>query len=172
MVDHGSDTVIRNARHQSSSSERLVAKCALKLQALVGCKAITILAINTETGAARRIYSSASDVFPLFGTKQIPTGLWTDLVVTKCVPAIFTGSEQIQNTFADHREILTHGFCSVLNIPICSERICVGSVNCLFHDEEAAAIYARNKDSISSYIETCGLDDALKSENELRPVVK
>ncbi len=149
----------------SLNSEQLAATCALQIQALVGCKESTVLTLDYKTGEARRIFSSIPDVFPLFGTKQIPTGQWTNLVVIQRIPAIFIGNEQIQSTFADHEQILAHGIRSVLNIPIISDELCVGSINCLFQEELSLSNYEELSKSVSSFIVTSRLADALKPTN-------
>ncbi len=147
----------------SLNSEQLAAKCALQIQALVGCKEITVLMLDSKTGEARRIFSTVPEVFPLFGTKQIPTGPWTNLVVIQRIPAIFIGAEQIQSTFADHEQILAHGIRSVLNVPIISEAQCVGSINCLFEEEPPLFNYEKLSESVSSLIAKSRLADVLKS---------
>ncbi len=162
MVWHDSDTAIRNVGQMSLNSEQLVATYALQIQALVGCKESTVLMLNSKTGKARRIFSSVPDVFPLFGTKQIPAGQWTNLVVIQRIPAIFIGAEQIQSTFADHVQILAHGIRSVLNVPIISEGLCVGSINCLFQEESFSSNYEKLSESVSSFVVTSRLADALK----------
>ncbi len=149
----------------SVNSTQHVTACAMQIQALSGCKEITVLKINSKTGEARRIYSSVPAVFPLLGTKQIPTGQWTTLVVKQRTSAVFIGAEQIQSTFADHEQILGHEIRAVLNVPIISEEQCVGSINCLFQEDSPTHNYEQLSKSVSSCVAASDLVHGLKSSN-------
>jgi GAF domain-containing protein len=143
------------------SSEQFISKCALEIQTLARCKEITVLTLDTKRGEACRVFSSTPDVFPLFGTKRIPGGQWTDLVVKEQVPALFIGTEQIRGTFSDHKQILSHGIRAVLNVPILSENYCVGSINCLFQEEAPPKNYETTAETVASFLVASNLVDAL-----------
>ncbi len=122
----------RQKNQQHSKFAERAAACAASLKTLTGCDELTLLQLDADQQKARRIYTSAPEAFPLFGTKPLPKGRWTELIVEERIPALFTGTSEIRSTFPDHEKILNNGIQSVLNVPIVLNERCVGSINCLY----------------------------------------
>lgn len=96
------------------------------------CDGVTLLSFSDDDVMARRIHSTMPIAFPVFGTKPVPKGKWSTLIVNQQKSVLIAGAKEIEEIFDDHEHILAHDISAILNIPIASANKCIGSVNCLY----------------------------------------
>jgi transcriptional regulator with GAF, ATPase, and Fis domain len=125
-----------------------LAKLATAIKDITGCDHVTILALNQSGATARRVFSSAPEIFPTFGTKPVPKGKWAAHILEAQEPKLFDGADEIRAVFDDHEHILSHHIHAIFNIPVVCDAHCRGSVNCLYASNPAPKHSQRMADSV------------------------
>ncbi|MGI9434280.1 MAG: GAF domain-containing protein [Geminicoccaceae bacterium] len=93
------------------------------------------MVIDRAANEAARIYSSDPVAYPVKGRK--PLGQMTDWgaqVLDQGQPYIGYNADDIRSAFFDHETIARLGCASVLNLPVFSGGLVIGTVN-LLHEE-------------------------------------
>jgi GAF domain-containing protein len=78
-----------------------------------------------------RLFSSNPEAYPPGGRKQKKGTVWGQHVLIDQQIFIGEGTEAIRQSFDDHETITRLGLQSVINIPIASDSICLGTLNIL-----------------------------------------
>ena len=109
----------------------------------IGVRLFTIMTFDRARGQARRIYSNMPDDYPVSGTKDVDSSLWTEHVLDARQTFVANTIEGIAEVFADHELILSLGCESVINVPVVVGGEVLGTINCLhekgFYDDGRVA---------------------------------
>ena len=100
-------------------------------QALVGHRLFTVLYVAPGAQEVARIYSSNPQAYPVAGRKRMGPTPWGARVITGRQAYIGNTADDIRWAFPDHELIASLGLASVLNIAICHQGACVGTMNLL-----------------------------------------
>ena len=99
---------------------------------IIGHKLFTLMVIDRSTNEAARLYSSNPEAYPVKGRKPLgDLSTWGQQVLEQAQPYIGYTAEDIRSVFFDHEVIESLGCASVLNLPVLSDGIVIGSVNLL-----------------------------------------
>lgn len=98
------------------------------------------LNVTTAADAAnavrlQRLYSSASDEWPIAGGKHKPRSAWTDALFVRGEVFVGEGSAALAENFDDHERMSAHGLRSVINVPLMNGGLCYATVNVFGHGE-------------------------------------
>lgn len=104
-----------------------------------GHRFFTVLAFDAANGLLRRVYSSRPDVDPVGGAKAVTDSFWTQHVLRAGKMFVGSNRRDIEHVFSDHRALAAIGCDSVLNIPVRSGGVTIGTMNLL----DAAGHYDR-----------------------------
>jgi hypothetical protein len=107
--------------------------CAVDVlaQRLLGHRLFTVLRYDLAAGLAHRLYSSAPDVYPASGSKQIATGPALQRMVESGRPLLTPDAAAVRRNFLDAEAIFALGCASVLNLPVIVRGRLLGQVNLL-----------------------------------------
>lgn len=101
------------------------------VQATVGAKLFTVMAVDMEHELSRRAYTSDPQNYPTSGTKPLNYGPWFDVVHKRRAYFIANTIEDIAKVFFDHELIDSLGCQSVVNMPIVIGDTLIAAVNFL-----------------------------------------
>ena len=98
---------------------------------IVGVRLFSLMAIDHESAAAGRVYSSNQRAYPVQGTKPVPQNEWAQIVLERRETFVANDIERIVEIFPDHELIRSLGCESVINVPIVICGRVDGTINCL-----------------------------------------
>ncbi len=98
---------------------------------LLDRKLLTINIFHAPLMELERLYSSNPEAYPPGGRKQKKGTVWGQHVLIEQKIFVGEGSEAIRQSFDDHETIQRLGLQSVINIPISSDSLCLGTLNIL-----------------------------------------
>jgi hypothetical protein len=98
---------------------------------LLDRKLLTINIFHAPLMELERLYSSNPEAYPPGGRKQKRGTAWGQHVLIEQKIFVGEGSEAIRQSFDDHETIKRLGLQSVINIPISSDSLCLGTLNIL-----------------------------------------
>lgn len=102
---------------------------------MIGHKLFTLMVLDRENDEAARIYSSNPEAYPVKGRKSMGRlSDWGVQVLQKGQVYIGYTADDIRAAFFDHDIIAELGCASVLNLPVFSDGIVIGTMN-LLHQE-------------------------------------
>jgi hypothetical protein len=96
---------------------------------VIGHRLFTIMQFDAETFEVARVHSSLPAVYPVGGRKQKGRTAWGDHTLVGMNVFRTNDPDGIRAAFDDHATILGLGLGSILNIPICFEGACIGTMN-------------------------------------------
>jgi hypothetical protein len=96
---------------------------------VIGHRLFTIMQFDAETFEVARVHSSLPAVYPVGGRKQKGRTAWGDHTLVGMNVFRANDAEGIRAAFDDHATILGLGLGSILNIPICFDGRCTGTMN-------------------------------------------
>jgi hypothetical protein len=100
-------------------------------QRVLGHRLFTALRYDLENGLAHRLYSSAPDVYPASGSKQIATAPALRRMVDSGKPLLTPDAAAVRANFLDADAIFELGCASVLNLPVIVRGRLLGQINLL-----------------------------------------
>lgn len=117
------------------------------VQATVGARLFTVMALDPQTGMARRVWTNAPDTYPVGGEKPMPENAWTDLVIRQRRDWVANTPAEIAELLFDHQTIAALGCGSALNMPVVVADRVIGTINLLdleghFTPQRLAAVEA------------------------------
>ena len=92
---------------------------------------LTINIFHPQQMELERLFSSNPEAYPPGGRKKKKGTSWGQHVLINKEIFIGEGTEAIKQSFDDHETITRLGLQSVMNIPITSESVCLGTLNIL-----------------------------------------
>jgi hypothetical protein len=92
---------------------------------------LTINIFHPQQMELERLFSSNPEAYPPGGRKKKKGTLWGQHVLIDKNIFIGEGTEAIKQSFDDHETITRLGLQSVINIPITSHSVCLGTLNIL-----------------------------------------
>ena len=98
---------------------------------LIGHKLLTLMVIDQSGKYVERVYSNNKKIYPLLGTKPIPTNEWTKRVLIEKKEFLGSNFKQIKKLFFDHETIKSLGCGSIINLPVISNNKVLGTLNIL-----------------------------------------
>jgi transcriptional regulator with GAF, ATPase, and Fis domain len=98
---------------------------------LLDRKLLTINIFHAQHMELERLYSSNPEAYPAGDRKQKKGTVWGQHVLIEQKIFVGEGSEAIQQSFDDHETIQRLGLQSIINIPISSDSLCLGTLNIL-----------------------------------------
>jgi GAF domain-containing protein len=116
---------------QPDARDPLLAAVERLAQRLLGHRLFTALRYDLEAGLAHRLYSSAPDIYPASGSKQIATAPALRRMVDTGKPLLTPDAAAVRANFLDADAILALGCASVLNLPVIVRGRLLGQVNLL-----------------------------------------
>lgn len=101
------------------------------LQKTFGHKLFTVLAYAADKDLMMRLYSNQPAINPIGGAKTVTDSFWTRHVLRE--GKIYVGStrDDIKSVFSEYEKLWSIGCESVLNIPVRSDGVTVGTLNLL-----------------------------------------
>lgn len=119
------------ARHRGDTAALFWPQLETAFARLFGHRLFTILVYDAPSATMARVYSTRPDINPVGGRKRVTDSRWTRQVLND--GEIFRGSMRadIQSVFSDYAVLWGIGCESVLNIPVRSQGVTVGSLNLL-----------------------------------------
>ncbi|MGI4861231.1 MAG: GAF domain-containing protein [Janthinobacterium lividum] len=117
--------------HRGDTAALVWPQVETALAQLFGHRLFTILVYDAPSATMVRVYSTRPDINPVGGRKRVTDSRWTRHVLQD--GAIFRGSTRadIRSVFSDYAVLWGIGCESVLNIPVRSQGVTVGSLNLL-----------------------------------------
>lgn len=100
-------------------------------QRAVGHRLFTALRYDLEAGLAHRLYSSAPDIYPASGVKQIGAAPALRKMVESGQPLLTPDAAAVRLNFLDADAIFALQCESVLNIPVYGQGRLLGQINLL-----------------------------------------
>jgi GAF domain-containing protein len=106
---------------------------------------VTAMRHDEAAATVERLYSSNPQAYPVGGRKLKRDSDWSRHVLVEHRVLVSAGDDAIRTHYADHATIFGLGLHSCVNVPLVSERRCVGTLNMLAaradwsEDELAAA---------------------------------
>ena len=137
---------------------------------IIGHKLFTLMVIDRATDEAARLYSSDPIAYPVKGRKPLGklTG-WGAQVLDQGRPYIGYNAEDIRSVFFDHETIARLGCASVLNLPVLSDGLVIGTVNLLHQEGWYQLEHARRGAPFAALLAPSFLAWAAKKEHPLAP---
>ncbi len=96
---------------------------------VIGHKLFTINLFDAARVEVARVYTSDPAVYPVGGRKKKAQTAWGDHVLIGCQVFLGAGADAVRAAFDDHETIFSLGVGSILNIPVCLDGRCVGTMN-------------------------------------------
>ena len=110
----------------------------------LGHRLFTLMVIDPAAGEAARVHSSRPDAYPVAGRKPLgDLTEWGEVVIGRGEPFVGYDAAVIARVFPDHETIAALGCASVLNVPVRSGGVVLGTMNLLheahhYRPEDAA----------------------------------
>ena len=96
---------------------------------VIGHKLFTINLFDAARVEVARVHTSNASVYPVGGRKKKAQTAWGDHVLIGRQVFLGADADALRAAFDDHETILFLGIGSILNIPICLDGRCVGTMN-------------------------------------------
>ena len=122
------------------------------MQATIGTRLFTVMAVDMARGVARRVYSGRPDVYPVLGEKPLTASRWTEVVLDRQETFAANTIQDIAQVFPDHDLILSLGCESCLNLPIVIGGRLRGTLNCL----DVAGHYTSDRVALAQTLKPAG----------------
>ncbi len=97
----------------------------------VGFKLITFTVIHPDNSHVIRLFSNQADAYALEDTKPVIVDEWYETVIGKMRPFKISTIKEMMPIFPDYQKIADMGLGSAINMPICLNDKCLGTVNLL-----------------------------------------
>ena len=120
---------------QANSNEVIFAAVSDAADTVIGHKLFTIMVFDAEAIEVSRVYSSNPKTYPPGGKKKKRDTAWGRRVLEQGEPYIGRSADDIRANFNDHKVILGLGLQSVLNMPVRSAGVTLGTMN-LLHERD------------------------------------
>lgn len=101
------------------------------VQRRVGARLFTVMALDADTGMARRVWTNAPDIYPVGGEKPLPDNRWTTIVIRDRRDWVANTPAEVAELLFDHDTIAALGCGAALNIPVVVGGAVLGTVNLL-----------------------------------------
>ena len=101
------------------------------VQATVGARLYTVMALDPDKGMARRVWTSDPDTYPVGGEKPLPENRWTEIVIRARRTWVANTPEEVAELLFDHATIARLGCGAALNLPVTVGGRVIGTVNLL-----------------------------------------
>ncbi|SDV48827.1 GAF domain-containing protein [Chitinasiproducens palmae] len=128
---------VAEALRENHSSEAFWKTLETSLTAVFGQRLFTVLAFDTDSRRLCRLYSNRPDINPVGGIKRVTQSRWTEQVLVRGELLIGSNREDIKSVFSEYETLWSIGCESVLNIPVRTRGVTVGTLNLL----DAAGAY-------------------------------
>jgi len=115
----------------AKSPAALFAAIAEIAQRRVGAGLVTAMRHDEAASTVERIYSSNGEAYPVGGRKLKQDSDWSRHVLVEQRVLISAGDDSIRKHYNDHAIIFGLGLHSCVNVPLVSERRCIGTLNVL-----------------------------------------
>jgi GAF domain-containing protein len=96
---------------------------------VIGHKLFTINLFDAARFEVARVHTSDPSVYPVGGRKQKARTAWGEQVLTGCQVFLAADADAVRAAFDDHATIFGLGIGAILNIPVCLDGRCVGTMN-------------------------------------------
>ncbi len=116
---------------RASDAEGIFRALEKSADTLVGVKLFTLTTFDDQSGLARRCYSNRPDAYPCSGLKKVDSDGWTRQVLIDQQNFVANDLDAIAQVFSDHELIASLGCHSVMNLPVVSAGVVLGTINCL-----------------------------------------
>jgi GAF domain-containing protein len=120
---------------QANSSDVIFTAVSEAADIVIGHKLFTIMVFDAEAMEVSRVYSSNRKAYPPGGKKKKRDTAWGRRVLERGEPYIGCSADDIRASFNDHEVILGLGLQSVLNMPVRSGGVTIGTMN-LLHEPD------------------------------------
>lgn len=120
---------------EAKSHDEIFADVAEAADIVIGHKLFTIMVFDAEAIEVSRVYSSDPKTYPPGGKKKKRDTAWGRRVLEQGEPYIGRSADDIRANFNDHEVILGLGLQSVLNMPVRSAGVTLGTMN-LLHERD------------------------------------
>ena len=97
----------------------------------IGVRLFTLMTFDRQKGLAKRVYSNMPDDYPVSGTKEVDSNLWTDHVLDGRKTFVANTIDEIASVFPDFELIRSLGCESCINVPVEVCGAVLGTLNCL-----------------------------------------
>jgi len=125
------DRFIRLAENANCRTEQLFEELERIAVTQLDVKLFSVMKVDFAGGEAHRIYTSEPEVYPLSGTKPIPTGDWADIVIGQKRLFVANDYAALVEVFPDHEVIKSLGCEAIINVPIVIGGMICGTLNIL-----------------------------------------
>lgn len=115
----------------SASPEALFAAVDHCIRPVLNQTLCTVNRYNPQTESLTRLYSSDPHSYPVGGSKKKAGTSWGRHVLHEQQLFIGEGEDAIREFFDDHTTIRALGLRSVINVPVISRGVCLGTFNLL-----------------------------------------
>jgi hypothetical protein len=96
---------------------------------VIGHKLFTINLFDAARFEVARVHTSNAAVYPVGGRKQKAQTAWGDHVLIGCQVFLAADPDAVRAAFDDHETIFSLGIGAILNIPVCLDGRCLGTMN-------------------------------------------
>lgn len=102
-------------------------------ESIMGYGLLTSLVYLKEQRLLRRVFTTDDLVCPRGGFKTTGKGPWSLQVLDQGLPYVGSDERDIRSVFSEAEILIDRGLNSVLNVPIWSAGVVIGSLNLLHH---------------------------------------
>ena len=95
----------------------------------LGASLVTAMRHHVTESQVERLYSSNTDAYPVGGRKTKRDTEWSRKVLVGHRVVVNAGDDALREAFDDHATIFALGIHSVVNVPLVSQSMCVGTLN-------------------------------------------
>ncbi|EPJ46106.1 MAG: hypothetical protein OFPII_22690 [Osedax symbiont Rs1] len=106
-------------------------KIAAAVDQLIGHKLFTLTVIHPTEAEVVRLYSSKEGDYALEDRKPILDTPWTEQVIAKMQPFSASNIDELKPIFPDYQKISDMGLGAAINLPVCWQGKCIGTMNLL-----------------------------------------
>lgn len=131
MTDYSDAIAQFDAAIAVAKGDEAYAALQALVQATVGAKLFTVMAVDMEQEISRRAFTSDPVNYPGSGTKPLNYGPWFDVVHKQREYFVANTIEDIAKVLFDHALINQLGCQSIVNMPVIIGDEFVGTVNML-----------------------------------------
>jgi hypothetical protein len=95
----------------------------------IGHRLLTVMRFDAERFEVERLYSSLPADYPVGGRKPKARTAWGEQVLVGMRVFRVNTPEEIGEAFDDHAQLASLGIGAILNIPLCFDGRCIGTLN-------------------------------------------
>jgi GAF domain-containing protein len=118
----------------------------------IGHRLFTINLFDAARFEVARAYSSQPAVYPVAGRKKKAHTAWGEHVLIGMQTFLAPDPATIRAAFDDHETVFSLGIGSILNIPVCFEGRCIGTMNLCHEAHWFAAEDTQNAQMIGAFL--------------------